>query len=211
MIDARPSSPLNASVLVLNRSWVAIHVVSIRRAIGLLYSDAADVIDVVDNSFALYNFADWCELSAFRALEKQQYDDWIRSIQQEIQAPRVICLRGYDRVPRLTLRFNRRNLLARDGHSCQYCGDTFPSSQLSLDHVMPRSRGGDTSWENVVCSCLRCNSKKGDRTPQEAHMQLKRPPKRPNYSPLLAMKVTNPKYESWRSFLGKGGSAINFG
>lgn len=211
MIDGRPGCPLSSSVLVLNRSWVAVHVITVRRAFALLYGDAANVIDVVDESFAMYNFSDWCELSEFRALDKERHDDWIRSVQQEILAPRVIRLHQYDKVPRLSLRFNRRNLLARDDHRCQYCGDSFPNSQLSLDHVLPRSRGGDNSWENVVCSCLPCNSRKGDRTPREARMKLKRQPKRPSHSPILAMKVGNPKYRSWRSFLNLSDNAINFG
>ncbi|HEV2968692.1 MAG TPA: HNH endonuclease, partial [Pirellulales bacterium] len=100
-----------------------------------------------------------------------------------------------------TLRFNRRNIFARDGNQCQYCGRHFPTSELSLDHVVPRSRGGDTCWENIVCACVSCNVKKGGRTPHEAHLKLVRPPVKPKRSPLLAVKLGNPKYESWKTFL----------
>ena len=97
--------------------------------------------------------------------------------------------------------FNRRNLFARDSNRCQYCGRKFPPAELSLDHVMPRSRGGATNWENVVCSCVKCNVKKGGRTPEEARMHLIKPPAKPKRSPLLTVKLGNPKYRSWKSFL----------
>jgi 5-methylcytosine-specific restriction endonuclease McrA len=115
--------------------------------------------------------------------------------------PRVIRLLRFDRLPKQELHLSRRNILARDEHCCQYCGRHFPSHQLSIDHVMPRSRGGGTSWENLVCACLACNIKKGGHTPQEAKMKLVRHPFKPKRNPLLAMKLENPKYESWRSWL----------
>jgi 5-methylcytosine-specific restriction endonuclease McrA len=202
MTNADPPRVLSASVLVLNRYYLAVHVISLRRAFILLYGEGAEVIDIEDGQYANYDFPAWCEVSAFRALErKQPHEDWIRAVRFEIQAPRIIRLLRYDRVPRKSLRFNRRNIFARDGHRCQYCGRSMPLAQLSLDHVVPKSRGGATTWENVVCSCLPCNTRKGGRTPQEAHMRLIAPPAVPKINPILAMKLNNPKYQSWRSFL----------
>jgi 5-methylcytosine-specific restriction endonuclease McrA len=201
------SYSLSSSVLVLNRFYLAVHVINVRRAFGLLYRELAEVLDIEDGQYANYDFSTWLEVSELRAEEKGPHDDWVRSVSYEVQVPRVIRLLRYDRVPRTTLRFNRRNLFARDGHRCQYCGNTPPSQQLSLDHVVPRSRGGDTTWENVVCCCLRCNTRKGGRTPQEARMSLLRPPARPTQSPLLAMKLSNPKYATWRAFLSTPSSA----
>jgi 5-methylcytosine-specific restriction endonuclease McrA len=195
------ASPLSASVLVLNRLYLAVHVISVRRAFGLLFRDLAEVIHVEQGQYANYNFVSWCEISELRSQFKEPHEDWIRSVNFEIQAPRVIRLLGYDRLPKQAIRFNRRNIFARDGNRCQYCGRKFPTSELSLDHVKPRSRGGDATWENIVCSCVKCNVRKGGRTPQEAHMQLIRPPVKPKRSPLLSMKLGNPKYESWKSFL----------
>jgi 5-methylcytosine-specific restriction endonuclease McrA len=195
-------------VLVLNRFYLAVHVMNVRRAFGLLYRSLAEVLDVEDGQFANYDFAGWLEISELRATVKQPHEDWIHSVNFEIQVPRVIRLLRYDRVPKLSLRFNRRNLFARDGHRCQYCGSTAPAQQLSLDHVVPRSRGGETSWENVVCCCIRCNTRKGGRTPQEARMKLLRNPHRPATSPLLAHKLTNPKYAPWRVFLNDVSSAV---
>ena len=193
---------LGSSVLVLNRHYFAIHVINVRRAFGLLYRGLAEVLDVDEGQYANYDFLSWLEMSELRAEDKREDQDWVRSVSFDIQAPRVIRLLRFDRVPKQTLRFNRRNLFARDKNQCQYCTRVFPSSQLSLDHVMPRSRGGPTTWENVVCCCLRCNTRKGGRTPQEARMKLMSKPKKPRNHPLLVDKLKNPKYETWRAFLG---------
>jgi 5-methylcytosine-specific restriction endonuclease McrA len=187
--------------LVLNRSYLAVHVVNVRRAFALLFRDLAEVIHIEDGQYANYNFESWREISELRASFKEPDDDWIRAVNFEIQVPRVIRLLFYERLPKQTIRFNRRNIFARDGNHCQYCGKRFPTHELSLDHVVPRSRGGETTWENIVCACLRCNVKKGGRTPQEANMRLVRPPHKPKRSPQLTVKLGNPKYQSWKSFL----------
>ncbi len=192
---------LSSSVLVLNRFYMAVHVINVRRALGLLLRELAEVIHLEEGQYANYDFASWREISELRAAFKEPHEDWIRGIDFELQVPRVIRLLFFDRIPRQTIRFNRRNIFARDGNQCQYCGRHFPTSELSLDHVMPRSRGGDTCWENIVCACVACNVKKGGRTPHEAHMRLIRPPVRPKRSPLLTVKLGNPKYESWKNFL----------
>jgi 5-methylcytosine-specific restriction endonuclease McrA len=140
-------------------------------------------------------------MSELRADYKQPHEDWIRAVGFEIQVPRVIRLLTFDRLPKQQLHLNRRNVLARDEHTCQYCGRHYPTHQLSLDHIIPRSRGGETTWENVVCACLSCNIHKGGRTPHEARMKLVRHPIRPKRNPLLALKLNNPKYESWRTWL----------
>lgn len=209
MVKLRSGYTLGFSVLVLNRFFMAVHISSARRAFLLLYRELAEVIQVEDGHYANYDFPSWCEISTFRACEKMPHEDWIRTVNYEIQVPRVIRLLQFDRVPRQTLRFNRRNLFARDGHCCQYCGRNYPTSQLSLDHVLPRSRGGETSWENVVCSCVRCNTKKGGRTPKEARMKLITEPAKPKHSPLMAVKLNNPKYESWKAFLSGSSLAVD--
>lgn len=188
-------------MLVLNRLYMAVHVVNVRRAFGLLCRELAEVINLEEGKFANYSFESWREMSELRAEGKQLNDDWIRSVNFEIQVPRVIRLLLFDRLPKQKLHLNRRNVLARDSHLCQYCGRHFPSHLLSIDHVMPRSRGGETTWENVVCACLTCNVKKGDRTPREAHMKLIETPTRPKRNPMLVMKLSNPKYEGWRVWL----------
>jgi len=201
MSFAVSSDALSASVLVLNRMYMAVHVINVRRAFSLLCRDLAEVIHLESGQYANYDFESWREVSELRAQFKEPHEDWIRAVNFEIQVPRVIRLLAYDRLPKQTVRFNRRNIFARDNNRCQYCGKRFPTSELSLDHVVPRSRGGDTTWENIVCSCVACNVRKGGRTPTEAHMHLVRPPYKPKRSPLLSIKLGNPKYESWKSFL----------
>ncbi len=107
----------------------------------------------------------------------------------------------YDRMPRQTVKFNRRNLFARDGNRCQYCGKKHSTSELSLDHIIPRSRGGRATWNNIVCACLRCNVRKGGRTPREAGMNLIREPVEPRTSPVVSLKLSHRKYRSWKAFL----------
>ena len=159
-----PGAALACSVLVLNRLYMAVHVVNVRRAFGLLCRELAEVIHLEEGAFAAYSFESWREMSELRADLKQPHDDWIRAVNFEIQVPRVIRLLRFDRLPKQKLHLNRRNVLARDGHLCQYCGRHFPAHLLSIDHVVPRSRGGETTWENVVCACLTCNVKKGGRS-----------------------------------------------
>ena len=203
------SSSFNASgntghsVLVLNRLYMAVHVVNVRRAIALLFRELAEVIHIEAGRYVNYDFLSWREISQLK-LEFEERDpqsDWLQSVHFAVEIPRVIRLLSYDKVPRRGMRFNRRNVFARDGNRCQYCGKRFVTSELSLDHVHPRSQGGEMGWENIVCCCVACNSRKGGRTPEQAGMRLVRVPKRPRHNPLLRGKLQNPKYESWKAFL----------
>jgi 5-methylcytosine-specific restriction endonuclease McrA len=192
---------LDASVLVLNRYYMAVHVMSVRRAFCLLFKELAEVITIDDGRYVSFNFASWREVSEARALFKEPDDDFIRTVQFEIQVPRIIRLLTYERIPRQKVKFNRKNLFARDGNRCQYCGKKFPTTELSLDHLVPRSRGGRATWDNIVCACLRCNVRKGGRTPREAGMRLIREPVEPKTSPVLSLKLSHRKYRSWKAFL----------
>ena len=203
MSDYHQPSPLEASVLVLNKMFMAVHVVTVKRAFCLLFKDLAEVVVMEDGQYMTYDFATWREVSDFKAknFQRLEDDDWVRGASFEIQAPRVIRLLDYDRVPKQTVKFNRRNIFARDGNQCQYCGKKFPTSELSLDHVLPRSQKGGTTWENIVCACVDCNVRKGGRTPRQANMALIRKPEKPRRSPLLVMKLSQRKYRSWQNFL----------
>ena len=128
--------PLGASVLVLNRFYVAIHVINVRRAFSLLCRDLAEVVHLEDGQFANYDFESWREISDLKSSFKEPDEDWIRSVNFEIQVPRVIRLLFFERLPKQVVRFNRRNVFARDGNRCQYCGRSFPTSELSLDHIV---------------------------------------------------------------------------
>ena len=196
------NSALDASVLVLNKLFMAVHIIPVRRAFCLLCKDLAEVVSLEDGQFATYDFSTWRELSEYRARHfRREEDDWVRTASTQIQVPRVIRLLDYEKVPRHTVKFNRRNIFARDNNQCQYCGRKFPTTELSLDHVTPRSQGGLSTWENIVCACVACNVRKGGRTPKQAHMGLIRKPEKPKRSPVLNLKLTQKKYQSWQAFL----------
>lgn len=195
------SGGLNAKVLVLNKLYMAMRVVSAKRAFSMLVRDQAEVIHIEDGQYLSYDFESWTEISELRKEFEPEQHDWVRTVRLEIAVPKVIRLFGYDRLPQQQVKLNRRNLFARDRNQCQYCGKSFPTSELSIDHVVPRAQGGRDSWENLVCACVRCNAKKGGRTPQQARLELIRPPVRPKRNPLITLRLGNEKYESWKTFL----------
>lgn len=194
-------SGLNAKVLVLNRLYMALRVVSAKRAFSLLCRELAEVIQVSDGQYTAYNFSTWAELSDLQRRYEPQRHDWVRTVRVEIAVPKVIRLLDYDRMPQQHVKLNRRNLFARDRNQCQYCGNHFPTSELSIDHVLPRTQGGGDTWENLVCSCVRCNARKGGRTPEQAAMHLIRKPIRPKRNPLITVRLGQAKYEPWKAFL----------
>lgn len=195
------ASALDSSVLVLNKFYMAVHVINVRRAFCLLCKDLAEVVTIDDGFYQSYDFQSWREVSEARARFKGPDDDFIRTVQFELEVPRIIRLLGYDRPPRQRVKFSRRNIFARDGNRCQYCGKRFATSDLSLDHVVPRRQGGRATWENIVCACLKCNVRKGGRTPRESGMNLIRPPVEPRTCPSLRLKLSHRKYKSWKTFL----------
>jgi len=192
---------LNSHVLVLNKHYAAVRIVSARRAFCMLFKEIAEILSVEDRSYQSYDFESWREVSEYRAKYEREHHEWIRCVRFELAVPRIIRLLFYDRLPRQAVKLNRRNIFARDRGRCQYCGRNFPTSELSLDHVIPRSHGGETSWTNLVCSCVKCNVKKGGRTPKEARMTLIVPPVKPKRSPVITLRLTSEKYASWKQFL----------
>ncbi len=192
---------------MLNAHYAALRIISAKRALSLLFkTDASDepmaeVVHVEDGKFMSYNFADWQELSEFRREFEPAKHDWIRTVRFDLAVPRIIRVLSYSRVPRQPVKLNRRNIFARDHNMCQYCGKRLPTSELSLDHLIPRSQNGPTTWENIVTCCLKCNVRKGNRTPERAGMKLLNKPVRPSSSPVLRVKLSDDKYRSWRQFV----------
>ena len=183
----------DSAVLVLNRHFQPIHVTNAKRAFSLLYLGVARV---VDPDFKTFDFESWAQLSA------EVHDgDVIRTVNRAIRIPRVIVLQLYDRIPKTKVRFSRHNIYMRDGNTCQYCGLELPRVDLNLDHVTPRAQGGRTTWENVVCCCIPCNSRKGGSLPEEAGMRLVQSPARPRWHPLVKISLASGRYEAWRNFL----------
>lgn len=194
-------SALDSHVLVLNKHYAAVRVVTARRAMSLLVRRIAEIVSVEDSQWQSYDFDSWREISQLRSQYERERHEWIRCVRFDIAVPRILRLLCYDRLPRRPVKFNRRNIFARDGNRCQFCGLRFPAAELSLDHILPRSQGGETSWTNIVCCCVKCNVRKGGRTPAQAHMRLINEPTRPKRSPVVTIQLTSEKYASWKHFL----------
>ena len=208
-VVAKQLSFLDSSVLMLNAHYAALRVVSARRAFSLLFKrDAndepiAEVISIESGRYVSYDFEDWAQLSSLRHEFERGGHDWIRSVRRYLVVPRIIRVLSFARVPRQHVKFNRRNLLARDGHTCQYCGQHFPTSELSLDHVIPRTQGGETTWENIVCACVECNVRKGGRTPAQAGVKLLKKPVKPRRNPAIRIQLADERFVSWKQFLDR--------
>ncbi len=183
---------IEGPVLVLNRSFAPIHVTSIKRAICLVFKGLATI---VDEQYQKYDFQSWSEMTV--AL----HDEHINLTSRMMRVPRVIMLEFYDKLPRRRVRFSRENIFLRDGSTCQYCGKRHRRSDLNIDHVVPISQGGLSVWDNVVCSCVKCNNKKGGRTPHQAGMDLISTPKRPEYSLFMNISPQHKLFEIWRVYM----------
>lgn len=190
---------LSAPVLALNRHFAPLRVLDVKRAVGMLFTGAAEVVDTEDAHFQTYDFGSWRELSALKEEFEGDRHEWIGLVAGRLAAPRVVRLLNFDRHRQVRVPLSRRNIYLRDGSICQYCGKKFPTSELSLDHVIPRSRGGGSSWTNLVCACTACNSRKAAKTPEEARMKLIRLPKKVA-APAQLIRV---QHASWAHFVSE--------
>ncbi len=169
-------SVLQEPVLVLNSTFEPIHVTAVRRALVLMLKGVAQM--------------------------EETGPARVHSPREALPVPSVIRLLSYRHIPQQTRALSRKNILLRDRYTCQFCSKQFSSSELTLDHVLPRSRGGPTSWENLVACCYECNNRKGDRTPEEAGIQLERRP-RPFtlHTSRQLMRLMGRHDEKWRKYL----------
>jgi len=163
---------LESRVLVLNQNYEPMSVCSARRAVVLLYLEKAEMIE--------------------------KNHEYIRSVTTSIPLPSIVRLSRLVHVPRKRILLNRKNIIKRDRHQCQYCG-TF-EGPVTVDHIVPKDQGGEDSWENLVCACMKCNTKKRNRTPREAGMILLRKPRKPGYLFFIQHLVGIPD-ERWKPYL----------
>lgn len=190
---------LDQPVLVLNRLWQAVNIIGARRAFALLARGHAQVVHQTDDAFKTFSLMDWVDFSNYNpALDELEI---VHTVNRSIRLPHVILLTFFDKLPCKELKLTRSNVFERDGDRCQYCGSVFDREQLNLDHVIPRHYGGKTTWENIVCSCIKCNTKKANRLPHEAHMRLMRKPVRPKWRPVISLVLGNHGHEKWKDFL----------
>jgi 5-methylcytosine-specific restriction endonuclease McrA len=188
------SEVLNDATLVLNRSWTVVNTTTVRRALTLAVKNVAKII--VPETFEVHDFESWRDLSV------ASDDPCIKSVALRIRVPEVIVLLTYDAIPKKEVPFTRRNLYQRDRYSCQYCGKRTPKEELTIDHVVPRSKGGRTSWRNCVLACVDCNVRKGSRTLEAAGMKLVRAPLKPRWEPHLTIPIGQRK-QSWQHFISE--------
>ncbi|MCA9002028.1 MAG: HNH endonuclease, partial [Planctomycetes bacterium] len=177
-----------------NKSWVPIATTTVRRAIQLVMSDAARVVE--PGSYQAHDFTSWAELQTARD------EECIRTVSKRIRVPEIILLTLFNGYPRMEVAFTRRNLYRRDNFTCQYCGSQPGGAELSIDHVMPRSKGGRSSWTNCVLACTSCNRRKANKLPAEAHMTLARPPRCPAWTPILEVPLVRIR-QSWKHFVSE--------
>jgi 5-methylcytosine-specific restriction endonuclease McrA len=188
------TNTLDSSVLVLNRHWAPVHITSAYRALVLLHGDHARV---VSEDYATHDFTSWRELSQFLETHRK-----ISTPNYQLAVPEVIMLTRYGKFPPRQVKFSRRNIFQRDGYRCQYCGCVPAKDSLTIDHVVPRSKGGKTTWDNIVLACLKCNMRKGDKTPAEVGLKLLSQPVRPHWLSCSTIGATPPTASGlWQRFV----------
>ena len=187
------ASMLDRPTLMLNRNWQPVGVAPVRRSLVLLWNGTARVVDPAD--YQLYTWADWA------AMAPRDGEPMVRTVRQPIRVPEVLSLITYDRVPTNSVTFSRRNIFKRDRYTCQYCGNQPGPEELTIDHVIPRAQGGESTWENCVLACVACNARKADRTPEQARMRLPRRPHKPQWKPDYATR--GERITSWSRFLSE--------
>jgi len=190
---------LDQPVLVLNRLWQAVNVIGARRAFAILSRGHAQVVHHEEDNFQTFELLDWVDFSAsnppIKALEA------VHTPNHTIRLPRVILLSFFDKLPTKELTLTRNNVFERDKDTCQYCSERMPREKLNLDHVIPRDFGGKTTWENIVCSCIKCNTHKANRLPHQAKMRLIRKPIKPKWRPVISLVLAHQHRKVWKDFL----------
>ena len=156
-------------------------------------------------TYANHTFSSWAEISEYKKVleEIDEYDEFVYTPSLVLQVPRIIRVLTFDKVPVYNIKLNRKNIYTRDNNMCQYCGKSFDTSELNIDHVIPKAQGGTNDWNNLVCSCIKCNQRKRDRTPKQANMSLIRKPFKPNYSPSIKIHIGHKKYKDWSHFVSE--------
>jgi len=185
---------LSDKVLILNRSWVAVNVATVRRALTLVYQDVARIVAPED--YSTYNFEGWIEAS-----QAARHGQRIVSANFSFVVPEVIVLSTFNGRFSKEVRFSRRNIFERDENTCQYCRKKYERSGLTLDHVIPRSRGGTSTWTNIVLACIKCNMRKGDRLLTEINMKLLKKPVKPEWATRVGVKLGRIYKPAWERFL----------
>lgn len=188
---------LERPALVLNKSWAPIQVTSVREAISLVAKGSALIIE--PETYQTHDLGTWNDVSRAKARFEGER---IRSTRLALVPPEVILLKTYQGQGERSVVFSRKNIFKRDRFTCQYCGAQPGPDSLTIEHIVPRSKGGISSWENCVLACVECNKRKADRTPEQAGMRLRTVPRKPSWR-TLAHVPSRERRESWDQFLSR--------
>ncbi len=188
---------LDEPVLVLNRLWQPLQTCSVRRALKLICTGHACVVQTDgDEQYQTHDLQSWLKYSA-----KNVVEEVLHSVNLLMRIPRIIVLGAFDKIPKREVKFTRYNVFQRDGHLCQYCGNKFAERELNLDHVLPRDKGGKTTWENIVTSCIRCNTRKANKLTHEINMYPIKNPCRPKWRPAFGTEFDKKGRKEWAHFV----------
>lgn len=181
-------------VLVLNRSWCPVHIVDYKRCMALLFNESAQALT---HESAPYNITGWLEYS----LTPHPFKD-LHTPARPVALPEIITLTRYDKLPRGDVKFSRESIFARDKYRCGYCGRQFQRGSLTLDHIIPKSLGGKTTWDNIISACGECNAHKADLPLHKCGMTLKIKPHAPRWmDPIRNLYKKGRACKSWEHFL----------
>ncbi len=185
-------SVLALPTLILNKSWVPIRVTTVGDALSKMFEGSAKA---VDENYMTYDFDSWAELHA------KEHEPFVTTASSKIKVPEVIVLALYNDIPDRRLAFSRANLYKRDKYTCQYCGVMPDLKELTIEHIVPRSKGGQSTWLNCVLACWKCNAKKADKTAEEVGLKLRCKPHKPTWTPRLVLAKVKNTPKNWEKFV----------
>lgn len=197
----RTKLTINLPTLVLNKGWTPISIMPVKKAVTKVMSELAQILD--PDTYTTHSFEEWMFFPV------KDGDSFIQTSHSRVRVPEIIVLSEYDRLPQREVKLTRRNLLIRDNYTCQYSGKRINLDTATMDHVLPRSKGGGSTWENLVMCCLDVNSKKADRTPDEAGLNLLKKPSKPKWNPIyarFARLASTSIPDSWGKFIKSDGN-----
>jgi 5-methylcytosine-specific restriction endonuclease McrA len=185
------------NILVLNRAYIPVHIIDWKKAISLIYQESAKPLD---RDLITYSFNEWLEFS--KDYINKDYPK-VNTVNNQIAIPEIIILKNYDRLPIRDVKFSRQTLFERDNFKCYLCNESFERKDLTIDHIVPRSKGGKTSWENTISCCKSCNYLKGDKDLSQLNLKPFFMPKKPRWISPLNRVSSNSSLESWTKFMDR--------
>ncbi|MGV9206149.1 MAG: HNH endonuclease [Promethearchaeia archaeon] len=202
-------SVLTLQVLSLNKAYQPIGFISVKNAIEAVFKERAEIVEKEESGyFESYDINSWMELSLLKKMIIEEGEEtvtslWVNREEPAFLVPRVIRYLNYSKAHSQKIKFSRKNIMIRDGFTCIYCNKKFPIEELQLEHIIPKSRGGRTTWKNTAIACRSCNAKKANKTPEEAGMKLSWKPFKPKFLPKKYPFADDGRHEFWEQFLSE--------